>query len=284
MLITNADDLLKLENNKFYGVLPNLVNSSIRFAGKNNILICEGNVNLKDSNIIFHSSNSILYLSSSRHDYSVNISINKNNVCFIGKNNFFNGKTTIVASEAKNIIIGDGCLFSYNVILRVADAHLIYSTKTQKRLNHSKSIYIGDHIWFGQNVMIFKGTQIGSGSIIGAGSVLSNKIVPSNVTFAGNPARLTKKDTFWMSQSTHGWDEKETKKMNSNKSKDFTYNFDESTINFKDIEEKLNKFSDAEDVLKYIKDVLAVQSKNRFYINVDPIQANKKKSLFKDLF
>ncbi|WP_407423838.1 acyltransferase [Methanobrevibacter sp.] len=266
MDITNSEELMNLENNKFFGSPPNLINSSISFHGENNIIACEDGVTLKDSNIIFHSDNSVLYLSSNNHDYLVNISINRDSVCFIGKNNYFNGLATFVVSEAKNIMIGEDCLFSYDVVFRVADAHLIYSSTTKKRLNNSKSIYVGDHVWFGQGAMIFKGTQIGSGSIIGAGSILSNKVVPSNVTFAGSPARPVKEDTFWTSHSTHGWGEKETGKMNMYSSEEFVYKNDESTIGFNDIEENIDEFSSAEDTLKYIGDALTKTSKNRFYI------------------
>lgn len=284
MMITNPDELLKLKNNMFIGSIPNLINSSISFHGENNILVCENNVILKNSKIDFHSDNSIIYLSSNNHDYFVNISINRDSVCFIGKNNFFNGLTTIVVSEAKNVIIGSDCLFSYNIVFRVADAHLIYSTKNNKRLNHSKSIYVGDHVWFGQNAMIFKGTQIGSGSIIGAGSILSNKIVPSNVTFAGSPARLTKEDTFWTSHSTHNWGEKETKKMNKYSSKDYIYKNDNSTVDFNDIEESISKFSNTSDILKYVEGNLVKTSKNKFYISHKSNEDIGKKNRLKRIF
>ena len=95
--------------------------------GKNNILICEENVHLWNSRIDFNLDNSILYLSSSIHDYSVNISLHNDNVCYIGKNNFFNGKTIFVLSESKNIVFGDDCLISYNVVFRVSDGNPIYN-------------------------------------------------------------------------------------------------------------------------------------------------------------
>lgn len=113
-----------------------------------------------------------MYLSSSIHDYSVNISLHNDNVCYIGKNNFFNGKTIFVLSESKNIVLGDDCLISYNVVFRVSDGNPIYNKNSKERMNYARSIYAGDHVWFGQNAMIFKGSRIGSGSIIEAGSVV----------------------------------------------------------------------------------------------------------------
>ena len=267
MQITNANQLLELENNHFYGELPNLINSTINFNGNDNILVCEKGVTLRNSRIDFHLNNSILYLSSNKNHYFVTIALNKNSVCYIGKNNYLNGHITIVCSEAKNVIIGDDCLFSYGVIIRVSDAHAIYSTDTQNRVNHAKSIYIGDHVWIGQNTMIFKGTQISSGAIIGAGSVLSNKIVPSNTTFAGNPAKLVKEKTFWIPHSTHSWGKEENEKMNLYKNQIFTYEHDETSLNFNEIEEIFLN-SNADESLDYIKNNFLNNAKNRFASNI----------------
>lgn len=264
MKITHEKDLLNLKNNKFIGALPQFKNSQITINGQNNILFCEDGVTLHNSRIDFNGENSVLYLSNNSFDYSVNISINGNNVCFIGKNNFFNGITTIVLSESENVVIGDDCLFSYGISIRVADGHLIYHTKTKERLNFTKSIFIGDHVWLGQNAIILKGTHIGSGSIIGAGAVLSNKVVASNTTFAGSPARLIKEDTFWVGYSVHPWDEFTTLKYSNYKSDNFTYEIDENTLDFEDIEFDLNEFRNPENILTYIESNFLEAGKNRF--------------------
>ena len=264
--ITNPNQLLELEDNEFIGEMPNLTNSQINFNGKNNILVCEEDVHLWNSRIDFNLDNSVLYLSSNIHDYSVNIALHKNNVCFIGKNNFFNGRTTFVLSEAKNIILGDDCFISYNVVFRTSDGHCIYSDLSKKRINYARSIYVGDHVWFGQNAMIFKGSKIGSGSIIGANSVVSNKSIPSNVTYAGSPVRLIHEDTFWTAHSNNDWGEEEIEKMGESKSDLFSYDVDENTLNFQEIENDLNNFTDLDDVISYISFKFLVGGKNRFSI------------------
>ena len=264
MQITDGEELLNLKNNEFIGEIPKLINSQININGTNNILVCEESVSLWNSRIDLNGDNSILYLSSNNFDYAANISINGNNICFIGKNNFFNGNSNIVLSESKNVIIGDDCLFSYGISIRVADGHLIYHTKTKERLNFSKSIYIGDHVWLGQGSLILKGTQIGSGSVIGANSVLSNKIVPSNTTFAGSPARLTKEDTFWLGYSVHPWDMKTTEEYSKYDSENFIYTKDKSTLDFNKIESDLNNIFNLEDILDYIVFYFLKSGKNRF--------------------
>jgi hypothetical protein len=71
--ITDANQLLDLGENEFVGELPKMTNSQINFTGKNNILICEEGVHLWNSRIDFNLDNSVLYLSQSCYDYSVNI-------------------------------------------------------------------------------------------------------------------------------------------------------------------------------------------------------------------
>lgn len=264
MQITDGNELLNLKNNEFIGEIPKLTSSQININGKNNTIVCEEDVNLWNSRIDFNGDNSLLYLSSNTFDYALNMSINGNNICFIGKNNYFNGMTTIVLSESKNVIIGSDCLFSYEISIRVADVHLIYHTKTKERLNHSKSIYIGDHVWLGQNALILKGTRIGSGSIIGANSVLSNKIVPSNTTFAGSPARLTKEDTFWIGYSVHPWSEETTEKYSKLDSEIFVYTPEDDSLDFDKIESDLNKMQNHDDVILYILSNFIKPNKNRF--------------------
>ncbi|MBQ6099321.1 MAG: acyltransferase [Methanobrevibacter sp.] len=267
MQITDAGQLLELNENEFVGELPKLTDSQINFKGKNNILICEEGVHLWNSRIDFNGENSVLYLSGNIHDYSVNIALHKNNVCFIGKNNFFNGRTTFVLSEAKNIILGDECFISYNVVFRTSDGHCIYHSSSKDRLNYAKSIYVGDHVWFGQNAMVFKGSKIGSGSTIGAGSVVSNKTVPSNATYAGAPLRCIHEDTFWTSHSVHGWGEAEIEKMSQADSDLFVYTADETTLDLEEIENRFNTYSSPDDVIFDITSHFLIGSKNRFAID-----------------
>ena len=266
MQIRDANQLLDLDENEFIGELPTLTDSQINFTGKNNILICEEGVHLWNSRIDFNMDNSVLYLSSNSHDYSVNISLHKNNVCFIGKDNFFNGRTSFVLSEAKNIVLGNGCFISYNVIFRTSDGHCIYHEDSKERLNYARSIYVGDHVWFGQNAMIFKGSKIGSGAIIGAGSIVSNKTVRSNTTSGGAPLRIIHEKTFWTPHSNLGWGEEEIAKMSKSDSDLFVYSAEDDTLNFDAIESDLNAFSDPDDVVDYIWSTFLVSGKNRFAV------------------
>lgn len=264
MRITHGEELLNLKKNKFIGEIPKLMSSQININGENNVIICEDDVSLWNCRIDFHNDNSILYISKNTFDYYFNISLNGNNICFIGRNNYFNGLLHLVLSESKNIIMGNDCLISYNISIRTSDVHLLYNSKTKERINYSKSVYIGDHVWLGQGAVILKGTQIGSGATIGANSVLSNKIVPSNTTYVGSPARLLHKDSFWIGYSVHPWDEETTQKYSKHESDMFVYTPDEHTLNFNKIEENLNTIKTSEEILNYIGENFLLAGKNRF--------------------
>ena len=197
-------------NNAIVGYYPKLNNSDIKFVGENNVLYCENGVELVDSNISFYGNNNVVYLSSSRYKYKLEIRIYNDSVFYMGKDNYINQKMTVALSEQKHCYIGDYGNFSTNIVMRNADAHLIYSCSTGKRINESKSIFMGDHVWIGQDVRILKGSQIDSGSIIGAMSVVSGKKISHNSSWAGNPCRQISDDVFWDVSSVHRWTQEKT--------------------------------------------------------------------------
>lgn len=248
--------------NKFIGHPPILKKSLINIKGSGNILFCEKNVILNNSSITFNANNSLIYLCSGKHRYDV--SINNNSVFYVGKNNYFNPygpKIKIIISEEKNIFIGNNNLFSFNIFIRTADPHLIYDVASHKRLNPSKSVYIGDHVWIGQDAMILKGGQIHSGSIIGAKSLVSKKI-PSNEIWGGCPIKMLKKNTFWDGACVHSWTKEATEKSLSYPSDKYIYNTDKNTILYEEIENKLQTLSYAHEKLQYLQNL--IQHKNRF--------------------
>lgn len=266
-ITTNDDNYDELVNgNRFIGKKPFLKNSTINFGGKNNILYCEDNVIIQNSKIVFNGSNSLIYLSRSRHEYRLNVSINHNQVFFMGQNNYMNGILNAVLSEQAHIFIGSDGIFSFDIWLRNADPHLIYSSETMKRMNPTKSIYMGDHVWLGQSAMILKGTKIGSGSIVGAMSLLSGKTVPSNTCWGGNPAKLLRTGVFWEGACVHAWTHVETQSRQA-------YNKD--TYIFRDLQKKKDPFEDIDmqlregdaiDKLNFLLELNSNYEKNRFAI------------------
>ena len=173
-----------------------------------------------------------MILGKNRHVYSMDISVNNNCSITFGRDCYFNGQLHAIASEETDIFIGDDCLFSFGVWVRTADPHLIYDAETHRRINPSRSVYIGDHVWIGQNALILKGTRIGSGAIIGAGSVVSGKTITSNSSWAGNPVRKKRDGIFWDEPCVHTWTSEMTEKHEIRKTRKFIFNPDAHTVDF----------------------------------------------------
>ena len=246
----------------------------IVFSGTNNILFCDGRVKLRESMIRFEGDNSIVFLSSSSHIYRANFTLYNNNVLFIDEDCYFSDVLNAICSEQKHIIIGKECLFSFEVWVRTADPHLVYSKATNRRLNPSKSVFLGDHIWVGQNVGILKGSRVHSGCIIGGHALLPGKTIPSHCLFAGNPGQVIKEDIFWEGKSVHGWTDWHTRRFQVYNEKDaelgYTkgnciYEYDEEQhLPFDEIEKNLVNTVSVEEKLEYLKALKDNREVNRF--------------------
>ncbi len=187
----------------------------------------------------------------------------------------------------KNIIIGDQCLFSHTIWFRNADPHLIYDNITNKRINTTQSIYIGDHVWVGQEVAFLKKSFVASGSIIGTKSVVT-KLCYSNTINAGNPIKQVKENISWRGECVHNWDLEETNKYNYIPNDNFKYTYNQNEfLSPKAIEEKLDSLNTAQEKLEFVYDAIYCnKNKNRFAYFKDmpydiplPKYENKFKSL-----
>ena len=262
--------------NKIIGCQPVLDKSEITFLGKNNILFCEENVELVDSELHFSGDNGIIWLGSNRNKYKLSVTIFSNCVFHMGKDNYINGKMSVILSEQKHCYIGEAGIISFNVGIRNADPHLIYSCSTGKRINESKSVYIGDHVWIGQDVRILKGTQVDSGSIIGAMSVVAGKKIGHNSTWAGNPCRLLNNDVFWDIACVHNWTDVETEKSMlyadyiseykiGCKPDYWVYKYDESEcIKWSELEKHFSAELTPMEKIEYLFELDQSKKKNRF--------------------
>lgn len=269
--VKNIDDVSKLKDNIFLGSMPQITNSTINFTGKGNVIYCEENVKIEGSSISFPGDNGLLYLASlPEHPrlIRINCAIHNNCVCYIGGNTYFNvPPVTMLCSEQKHIFIGANCLISRGIWMCSADPHLIYSISTKKRVNPSKSIFIGDNVWIGQNVLILKGTQIHSGSIVGGNSVLANKKIMSNCSVAGNPAKVIAENIFWEDQCVHNWKDGQTKRSMTSENTDCIFSFDQNEyISFDEIDSVLSEKISASEKVRKTQELLYIYiyRKNRF--------------------
>lgn len=253
------------DENTFIGTLPKMTNSSINFNGNNNIFYCDNNVHLVNSVITFNGSNSVVYLCRNKHAYKLDVVTYNNSAFYVGKDNYFNNKLSAILSEQKHIFIGNDCLFSLGIWMRIADPHLIYDISSKKRLNITKSIYLGDHVWIGQSALILKGTQIHSGSIIGAMSVVSGKKIESNTSWAGNPVKQIAENIFWTGKCVHSWTDNDTAKNEICDTDAYIYQYTkEEYLSFDNIDDILTSASTAQERYTYLNFLTKHFNKNRF--------------------
>ena len=220
--ITDLKDVEKLERNAVIGKFGRFNNSVVSFTGSNNILVCNDSA-LEGSKISFKGNNSLVYLGSGNSPYRLAIDLWNESTVSIGNDCYFNGIMHVIASEQQNVLIGNDGLFSFGNWIRTADPHLIYSCESGKRLNNSKSVYIGDHVWIGQDALLLKGSMLGSGSIVAARSVVANKIIPSNTCWGGNPVKQISEGVFFLKDSVHAYSPKTSERSQYSESKEFCY-------------------------------------------------------------
>lgn len=259
----NTDD----KNNQIINT-PDLSSIKLDFVGRNNILYFENSDIRMDGVITFKGDNSIFAIKSSKDVLKLNVTIYNDSTVYLGSNCSMNNKLEIIASEAKNVIIGDEGLFSSQCLIRTSDAHRIYSIDTLSRVNDGKSVCIGDHVWLSARVVVLKGSHIHSGSIIGSDAVVTGKEIKSNTIWAGNPAREVKRNILFDKTGTHGLtsaNSSEAAKIDTNKSSHyiFSYNADQH-VDFDSIEEKLGKLQDPHERLLALLKIMCNENQNRF--------------------
>lgn len=118
----------------------------------------------------------------------------------IGNKTGISGNTHLASIEGKKIQIGDDCMLSANIVIRVGDSHSVLDKNTMKRINSSEDVLIGNHVWIGNQVCILKGSKISHNSIIGTGSIVTKAFNESNVAIAGNPASVIKSNINWCAE------------------------------------------------------------------------------------
>lgn len=93
---------------------------------------------------------------------------------------------------ASKVVIGRGCMISYNVGIQDSD-HRIDNIDVDYK--HQKlrvrEVIIGNNCFIGAGSLILAGTQLGANCVVGANSVVRG-IFPSNSVIAGNPGVIIK--------------------------------------------------------------------------------------------
>ncbi|OPZ78276.1 MAG: Galactoside O-acetyltransferase [Alphaproteobacteria bacterium ADurb.Bin438] len=165
--------------------------------GNNNKVYIADDIKIFDSKIEIHGNNCEIEIKDTPHvirDVKVKLMHDKSSLK-IGNDFACNEAEFIVGG--KSIIIGNDCMFSWNIFFMNNDYHTIVDKNTDEILNPPKDIIIGNHVWVGNGVSVLKGAKIGNDSIVGSRSVVTKSFEEDNLIVAGMPAKIVKKDINW---------------------------------------------------------------------------------------
>ncbi|MFH9977782.1 acyltransferase [Streptomyces sp. NPDC017179] len=171
----------------------------IRFKGSNNTLIVSPKADVKDLLITFSGDNGQIEIgptTKKRAGLRFELRCGHESRILIGENVGCAGRTFISAVEGVSVSIGDDVMFAKNIEVRGDDTHPIFDVRTEKRVNPSQSIVVGEHVWIAKHAVVMGGVTIGNGSVIGFRSIVTSSI-PNNCVAVGAPARVVRRDIAW---------------------------------------------------------------------------------------
>lgn len=110
------------------------------------------------------------------------ISIGGNAVLNLGAGLIITGNSSIICQ--KEIILGDNCLLSWDILIMDTDFHHIMN-EGDEIINPPRPIHIGNHVWIGCRNTILKGVNIADNVIVSANSTVTRDVVESNCAVGG---------------------------------------------------------------------------------------------------
>lgn len=168
---------------------------NIVFAGKNNLLILNGDFSNKKITIQFPSDNGVCIIGD-KGNYSGRIRVGYNCLVLIGNGVTCTSPCEIFTAEGSKVIIGDDCMIASSNEIRAEDSHAIYDVETGNRLNKSRDILIGEHVWIANRACVLSGSVINYGCTVAHSAVVKGRF-KNNCILSGIPARCAKRDAIW---------------------------------------------------------------------------------------
>ena len=155
---------------------------SINFNGDNSIVYIGNNCDLKQLQIRSRQSQDFIAIGEE-------VSIAGNNIWVSGYG---------AGRQTPAIIVGDDCMFSYDIVIRNSDAHPVFDATSDTQINEPNSVvHIEPHVWIGERCSILKDTTIGACSIVALGSTVTRK-APRFSVIKGAPAVASAQDnSYW---------------------------------------------------------------------------------------
>ena len=115
----------------------------------------------------------------------------------IGENSTFEDVHLAVTEPDSQIVIGQDCMFAYDIDVRTGDSHSIISKESNERINYAENITIGNHVWIAAHSTLLKGSVIPDESVVATGSIVTEKYNTTGIIIGGNPARKLKDGITW---------------------------------------------------------------------------------------
>lgn len=154
--------------------------SKIKIYGNNNLVEI-------DENCYLHN----VYLRIGFLDTPINDCVVK-----IGNGTSFNSCDMQLGESSSSLLIGEGCMFSFDVEIACTDTHAI-TDFDDNLINVGREIQIGSNVWVCKEVKILKNTKIPDNCIVAQNSIVTKNFDKENCVIAGNPAKIVKENIKW---------------------------------------------------------------------------------------
>ncbi len=189
--------VFKGRNNKIEAPQTLMKRTVVKVCGSGNRIIFGRRCTLRNCKVMIAGNNNTI-------QFGEKISMIDGEVCIeddgntiqAGDKTAFLGRTHLACIEGTKITIGEGCLFSSEIVLRTGDSHAILNLEGE-RINPSQDITLGDHIWVGFRSLITKGVSIQNDSVVATGALVTKAVDAPNVIIGGAPAKVIKRDVTW---------------------------------------------------------------------------------------
>ena len=183
--------------------LNKIIPDKIKMKGENNIVKIPPSVYRRNFSVKIYGNNNTVEISDNSYIHNVQIRIGfpncpiDNCLVKIGANTSFNSTEIQLGESNSSVIIGDNCMFSFEIEITCTDTHSVLDLNGNL-INKGENITIGNHVWVGKEVKILKNTSIADNCIVAQNSIVTKKFDIKNAVIAGNPAKVVKENINWV--------------------------------------------------------------------------------------
>lgn len=172
----------------------------IEFSGTNNVVEIHESSIPAFKNCIFYingNNNFVSFKKDARGLHNIELNIKGDNSKLIAGSALYCGRVNFYIYGNSSIIIGNNCMFSFDVYIWTTDGHGIYD-ENKNLINPNRDVIIGNHVWICRGATVLKGACIGDESVLGNFSILTKDYSNhQHCILAGNPAKIVKENINW---------------------------------------------------------------------------------------